>query len=76
MTGVTDCLSSEGVLIGTFVCYRMCSLPIECVLFLQNVFSFYRMTGVTDCLSSEGVLIGTFVCYRMCSLPTECVLFL
>ena len=31
---LTDCLSSEGVLIGTFVCYRMCYLPIECVLFL------------------------------------------
>ena len=33
-------------------CYRMCSLAIECVLLLQNVFSYYRMCSLTLLLAS------------------------
>ena len=46
--------------------YRMCSLTTECVLLLQNVFSYYKRVW-------RSVLQKY---YRMCSLTTECVLLL
>ena len=46
--------------------YRMCSLIIECVLLLSNVFSYHRMCSLT--MSSAPSY------YRMCSLIIECVL--
>ena len=49
------------------------SLTIECVLLLQNVFSFYRMCSLTiECVL---LLQNVFSYYRMCSLTTECVLW-
>jgi len=48
---------------------RMCSLTIECVLLLQNVFSHQELTKAGRrwrCVSY----------YRMCSLTIECVLLL
>ena len=56
----------------------MCSLPVECVLLLQNVFPYYRMSTchhhlcslTTECVP---LLQNVFSYYRMCSLTTECV---
>ena len=42
---------------------------IECVLLLQNVFSYYGMT----CLECVLLLQNVFSYYGMCSLTTECV---
>jgi len=59
----------------------MCSLTTECVLLLQNVFSYYRTYYeppvppphlyaylTTECVLS---LQNVFSYYRMCSLTTE-----
>jgi hypothetical protein len=43
--------------------HRMCSLAVECVLLLQNVFSCYRIY-TTNSADHE---------HRMCSLTIECV---
>jgi hypothetical protein len=52
----------------------MCSLTIECVLLLWNVFSYYRMCSLTiECVL---LLSNVFSYYRMCSLTVECVLLL
>jgi hypothetical protein len=55
----------------------------ECVLLLQNVFSYYRMCSLTtECVlrtctgeeRREDTRQNVFSYYRMCSLTTECVL--
>ena len=46
--------------------YRMCSLTVECVLLLWNVFSYYR----------NEQQFASIPYYRMCSLTVECVLLL
>jgi len=48
-------------------CTMLCSLTTECVLLLQNVFSYYRMCSLT----TECVLL-----LRMCSLTIERLLLL
>ena len=40
-------LAMEGLESSVFSYYRMCSLTIECVLFLWNVLSYYRMCSLT-----------------------------
>ena len=64
---------------------RMCFLTTECVLLLQNVFSYYRMCSLKPVCQvlgmqafsleeTEDTAQNVFSHYRMCSLTTECVL--
>jgi len=64
----------------------MCSLTTECVLLLQNVFSYYRVCSLAIECGAVQALLDRSVCvlllqnvfsyYRMCSLTIECVLLL
>ena len=53
---------------NVFSYYRMCSLTIECVLLLQNVFSATLLTSNTVC-----VCVSVFVCVCVCVCACVCM---
>ena len=53
--------------------HRMCSLTIECVLLLWNVFSYYSLSLLSISIVFQA---DVFSYYGMCSLTIECVLLL
>jgi hypothetical protein len=85
--GINDYTSQ--VRVGNWACDRMCSLAIECVLLLSNVFSCYRMCSLAiECVlllsnvfsckreSGTGRERRRLACLTLLSLTIESVLYI